>query len=54
MFGPTLQALAPDVDAVVAEAEAETRRHAAKALTGLGARFDGVLSAMLLQAWRRD
>ena len=32
-------------------ARAEASRHAAEALTGLGARFDGVLSAAILRQW---
>jgi hypothetical protein len=41
-----------DPAAAVEAAHAEATRYAARALTGLGARFDGVLSAAVLTAWR--
>ena len=41
-----------DAESILEVARAEATRNAARALTGLGARFDGVLSAATLLAWR--
>jgi hypothetical protein len=40
-----------DADAIIHAAQLAASRHAAKALTGAGAHFDGTLSAMALDAW---
>jgi hypothetical protein len=48
------QAAIDDPTAVLAVARAEATRFAAQALTGLGARFDGVVSAGLLMRWHSD
>jgi hypothetical protein len=44
-------ALLESADAMLEIARAEATRHASRALTGLGARFDGVLSAAMLLSW---
>ncbi len=46
-----LAALLPDAEVLVKTAQARASEYAARALTGLGARFDGVLSALVANSW---
>jgi hypothetical protein len=41
-----------DLAAILKAAQAEATLHSARGLTGLGARFDGVLSCLILARWR--
>ena len=49
--GDGADAFLEPADAMLDMARAEASRHASEALTGLGARFDGVLSAAMLLNW---